>query len=309
MENKNLQIKIGEQIFKNPVWVASGTFGNGEEFRDFIDLEKVGAIITKTVTLSAREGNPPPRIVETPSGLLNSIGLENGGVEYFIKEYLPSLKKIDTKIIVSIAGQTEKDFIECASKLTKGSIKPDGIEINLSCPNVSHGKTKYRLLAQDPEATERIIKKIKKETDQMIIAKLSPNVTDIAEIAYAAEQGGADAVALVNTYLGIAVDAYERKPVLGNIVGGLSGPAIKPLALRAVWDAYQKIKVPIIGIGGIMKGTDVAEFMLCGARAVQIGTANLVSPDSYERILGEFKEYLKGQDIEDAGSLVGGLKV
>ncbi|MDP8258390.1 MAG: dihydroorotate dehydrogenase [Candidatus Aadella gelida] len=309
MADKKMEIKIGEAVFKNPIWVASGTFGNGEEFRDFVDLEKVGAIITKTVTLNAREGNPPPRIVETSSGLLNSIGLENGGVEFFIKEHLPLLKKIDTRVIVSIAGQDDEDFVKCTLKIMEGALAPDGIEVNLSCPNVSHGKTKYRLLAQDPKGTERIIRKIKKETDKIIIAKLSPNVTDIAEIAYAAEQGGADAVSLVNTYLGLAVDANERKPILGNVAGGLSGPAIKPLALRAVWDAYKKIKIPIIGIGGIMNGTDVAEFMLCGARAVQIGTANLASPDAYERILGEFEDYLDKQKIEKAENLTGALKV
>jgi len=300
----DLKIKIGKVTFKNPVWVASGTFGYGEEFQDFVDLEKIGAIITKTVTPKAREGNPPPRIVETPSGLLNSIGLENKGIDHFIKELYPFLKKLKTRIIVSIAGSGAEDFVRCAEKLT-GKDVPDAIEINLSCPNVTHTGTRYRVVSQDPRGTAKIVAAVRRKTGCILIAKLTPNVTNIAEIACAAEEAGADAVSLVNTYEGMAVDAEEMKPVLGNVVGGLSGPAIKPMALKAVRDVYNSIKVPVIGIGGIMTGIDVAEFMLCGARAIQIGTANFTDPGAYGRILEEFEAYLRRKKIKKASSLTG----
>lgn len=281
----NLEIKIANVTFKNPIWVASGTFGYGEEFTDFVDLNEVGAIITKTVTLNAKEGNPPPRIVETASGMLNSIGLENKGAKVFKEENYARLKNIKTKIIVSIAGTSTEEFIKCVKILAEKDF-PAAFELNLSCPNVTHGKTKYKLIAQDPKATEQIVAEVKKQTHSPVIAKLSPNVTDIVEIAKAAEKGGANAVSLVNTYLGMAVDLKNKKPLL---FGGLSGSAIKPLALRAVWEVHKNISIPIIGIGGIMTGADVAEFILCGAQAVQIGTANLIDPDAYIRILQEFK--------------------
>lgn len=303
----DLSVKIGGVTFKNPIWVASGTFGYGKEFTDFFDIGELGAVVTKTVTLNAREGNPPPRIVETASGMLNSIGLENKGIEYFKKEGLAYLRTSGTKTVVSIAGFEKEDFIACARALS-GKDAPDAIEINLSCPNVKHGHTKHALISQDEGATEEIVSLIRKETNAAIIAKLTPNVTDISSIALAAERGGADAVALVNTYLGMAVDAMTMKPLLGNIVGGLSGPAIKPMALKAVWEARKKVKIPIIGIGGIMTGLDVAEFLLCGASAVQVGTANLVDPPAAMRILREFIEYLEKKDISVAGELVGKLK-
>jgi dihydroorotate dehydrogenase (NAD+) catalytic subunit len=284
----NHEINIANVTFKNPIWVASGTFSYGEEFTDFINLDKVGAIVTKTVTLNAKEGNPPPRIIETASGLLNSIGLQNKGAKVFRGENYARLKKIKTNIIISIAGETAEEFVECVRTLDEQDF-PAAFELNLSCPNVTPGKTKCKLIAQDPEATEQIVRAIKKETNLPVIAKLSPNVMDIVKIAQAAERGGADAVSLVNTYFGMAVDLENRKPLL---FGGLSGPAIKPLALKAVWEAHNNISIPIIGIGGIMTGADVAEFMLCGAKAVQIGTANLVDPDAYVRILQEFKGYL-----------------
>ncbi|MBU1894910.1 MAG: dihydroorotate dehydrogenase, partial [Candidatus Omnitrophica bacterium] len=240
----DIKIKIGNKEFKNPIWMASGTFGYGKEFEDFLDIEKIGAIITKTVTLTAREGNKPPRIVETPAGLLNSIGLENKGADKFKEEMYSYLKKINTKIIISVAGGTGKEYEECVEKLSEKNF-PDAFEINLSCPNVTHEGTKYQLIAQDPILTEKIIKMVKKKTKSVVIAKLTPNVTDVSEIARAVENGGADAVAMVNTYMGIAVCAEEQKAVLGNVVGGLSGPAIKPMALKAVRDAYKKIKIPI----------------------------------------------------------------
>ena len=303
----DLKVKIKDTTFQNPIWVASGTFGSGEEFKDLVNLDTVGAVVTKTVTLKEREGNPPPRVVETPSGMLNSIGLENKGLEYFLKETYPPLAGRSTKKIVSIAGSRREEFVKCAERLSSEDTV-DAIEVNLSCPNVSHGKTKYRLLAQDPQATEAIIKDIKKCTKKIVMAKLTPNVTDLTEIARSAEAGGADAVTLVNTYFGMAIDADGMKPLLGNVLGGLSGPAIKPMALKAVWDVYNSVRIPVIGIGGIMTGRDVAEFMLAGASAVQTGTANLVDPASYGRILKEFEEYLEKQGIKKAASLTGKLK-
>jgi dihydroorotate dehydrogenase (NAD+) catalytic subunit len=302
----NLHIKIGKMQFDNPIWVASGTFGNGEEFTDFLNLDDIGAIITKTVTLNARQGNPPPRIVETASGLLNSIGLENKGARVFKqKEYL-FLKKLNTKVIVSIAGESKEEFIECIKILSEQDF-PHAFELNLSCPNISYTGIKC-LLAQDIEAVKQIVLAVKQQTNIPIIAKLTPNVTDIAAVAQAAEQGGADAVSLVNTFFGMAVDAETKKSLLGNIVGGLSGPAIKPLALRAVFEVYKNISIPIIGIGGIMTGIDVAEIMLCGASAVQIGTANLVDPDAYPKILQDFKDYLNQHNIDQLAELIGKLK-
>ena len=304
----DLSVKIGKIEFKNPLWAASGTFGTrGEEFEDFLKLENIGAIVTKTVTLKPREGNPPPRIVETPSGLLNSIGLENKGIDAFIKHDLPKLKKIRTRTVISIAGTTGQDIAKCITKIP-GKLMPDAIELNLSCPNVTHGKTKYQLISQDPTATEKIVKAAVKGASCAVIVKLTPNVTDVGETAKAAQEGGADAVSLVNTYFGMAVNAQEERPVLGNVCGGLSGPAIKPMALKAVSEAYENIKIPIVGIGGIVKGTDVAEFMLCGARAVQIGTVNLIEPFSCERILKEFKAYLEGKKIKKADDIIGRLK-
>ena len=303
----DLKVKIGSVTFKNPIWVASGTFGYGEEYKEFLELEKIGAIVTKTITLNAREGNPPPRTVETPAGLLNSIGLENKGVFKFVTEQYPALQKLDTRIVVSIAGLTEDEFPECAEKLSR-VCSPDAIELNLSCPNIKHKKAKCNLFAQDADATKRIVSSVKKKTKHPLIVKLTPNVTDIVPVAKAAEAGGADAVSLVNTYSGMAVDAETMKPLLGNVVGGLSGPAIKPLALKAVWDVYHGVTIPIVGIGGIMTGADAAEFMLCGASAVQAGTVNFVDPDAQKRILKEFKAYLRSQGIKRASELVGKLK-
>ena len=307
-KDSGLSIKIGNVTFKNPVWVASGTFGSGREFEDFLDLNDIGAIVTKTVTRNMCTGNLPPRVVETPAGLLNSIGLENKGWDHFKKEYLPDLKKLKTKIVVSVTASSEEEFRQCARKFS-GKHAPDAFELNLSCPNVEHRGTRYRLMAQDPKITEKIVTIFKKGTKSAVIAKLTPNVTDIAVIARAAENGGADAVSLVNTYFAMAVDADKMVPLLGNVSGGLSGPAIKPMALKAVWDVAQTVKIPVIGMGGIMTGTDVAEFMLCGAHAVQIGTANLADPDAYTNILKDFKAYLKRKKITKVKDLIGKLKV
>ncbi|MBD3380211.1 MAG: dihydroorotate dehydrogenase [Candidatus Omnitrophica bacterium] len=306
----DLKVKIGNTEFKNPVWVASGTFGSGKEFEGLTELREIGAVVTKTITLEKREGNRPQRIVETASGLLNSIGLENKGLDHFIEKTYPEAERTGADIIVSIAGSSCDEFLECAEKLSE-KVRPKGIELNLSCPNVAHRDTKHKLISQDPVSTENIVKRTRRTTETLLIAKLTPNVTDITEIARAAEAGGADAVALVNTYMGMAVDAFSAKPVLGNVFGGLSGPAIKPLALKSVWDVYNSINIPIIGIGGIMTGEDVAEFILCGADAVQTGTVNLVDPSSHGRILKEFREFLnrKGASspIELKGKLAAGL--
>ena len=302
-----LKTRIGKTIFKNPIWVASGTFGYGQEFEEFLNLNEVGAIVTKTITLKAREGNPPPRIVETPSGMLNSIGLENKGVRHFKKEYLPFLKKLNTRVVVSIAGSAKEEFAALAGEFT-GKDLPDAIELNLSCPNVKHKGANAALFAQDAQATKKIISAVRKKVKCALIAKLTPNVTDITTVAKAAESGGADAVSLVNTYFGMAVDLEKWEPALGNVAGGLSGPAIKPMALKAVWDVSNKVKIPIIGIGGIMTGLDAVEFMLCGASAVQVGTANFVDPDAHAKVLREFKGYLKERNIKKTSEIIGKLK-
>jgi dihydroorotate dehydrogenase (NAD+) catalytic subunit len=302
----NLKTKICDILFKNPIWVASGTFRYGEEFTDFLNLNDIGAIVTKTITLNARQGNPPPRIVETASGLLNSIGLENDGAKIFKQKNYTRLKQLKTKIIISIAGEDQEEFIKCVQILTEQNF-PSAFELNLSCPNVMQNQTRYKLIAQDPHATEKIVSAVKQHTKLPVIAKLTPNVTDIVTIAKAAEVGGADAISLANTYLGMAINTETRRPLLSNIVGGLSGPAIKPLALRAVWEVHNHISIPIIGIGGIMTGIDVAEFMLCGACAVQVGTANLIDPNAYTRILQEFKDYLKRHNIKQLSELIGKL--
>lgn len=302
----DLSVKIGKVKFLNPVWVASGTFGCGNDFQDFLDISKVGAIVTKTVTLKERKGNPPPRVVETASGMLNAIGLENNGAKALKDECYSFLKKTGTRTVVSISGPGEKEFAECAKILSEKNF-PDAFELNLSCPNISHGGKGRGLIAQDEKAVRRVIKEVKRQVPQPVIAKLTPNVTDIAGIAKAAEKAGADAVSLVNTYYAMAIDVDAMKPLLGNITGGLSGPAIKPMAIKAVYDVSRKVKIPVIGMGGIMTGRDVAEFMLAGASSVQVGTANLADPTSYRQILKEFKAYLKEHKVQKARDLTGGM--
>ena len=300
--------KIGKVTFKNPIWVASGTFGYSQKYYHLREIKKLGALTPKTITLRAREGNPPPRIAETPSGMLNAIGIENPGVDGFIETKLAALKEIGSPLIISILGYSDQEFIAITKKLNKAK-GVSAIELNLSCPNVSHKGAKNLLFAQDPKATEKIVSAVRRKVKCPLIVKLTPNVTDIATIARAAEAGGADAVSLVNTYFGMAVDAEEMKPELGNVTGGLSGPAVKPLALKAVWEVYNSTKIPVVGIGGIMTGLDAAEFMLCGARAVQVGTANFVDPGAYTKILKEFKAYFERKKIKKASELVGKLKV
>lgn len=301
----DLSVKIGKLRLKNPVMVASGTFG--KEYGEFIDINKLGAYVTKTITLNARTGNPPPRVTETASGMLNAIGLENKGLEDFLKNKLPELKNIKIPIIASIAGDDEHEFKELAKGLSKAG-RISAIEVNLSCPNVKHGKRNF-LIAQDERATSEILKAVRKSTPLTVIAKLSPNVTDITKIAKAAEAAGADAVSLVNTFIGIAINIETQRPVLGNITGGLSGPAIKPIAVRMVRDVYKNVKIPIIGMGGIMNYKDAIEFMLAGASAVQVGTANFVNPEAPIEIIEGIKKYMQAKKINTMAQLTGALKV
>ena len=300
----NLKVKVGKLVLKNPVMAASGTFGS--EYGGIVDINKLGAYIAKTITIDGRIGNPPPRIIETASGMLNAIGLENGGVEDFIENKLSRLRNIKIPIIASIAGDDAWQFKALAKSLSK-TRKVSGLEVNLSCPNVKHGKRDF-LIAQDKDATYEVIKAVRSVTNITMIAKLSPNVTDVALIAEAARKAGADAVSLVNTFIGMAVDIDRQKPVLGNVTGGLSGPAIKPLALRMVREVYKKVKIPIIGMGGIMDHKDAVEFMLCGASAVQVGTANFVDPSAMPDIIKGLKSYMSAKGIKYVRELTGALK-
>jgi dihydroorotate dehydrogenase (NAD+) catalytic subunit len=299
----NLKVKIGSIEMRNPVTVASGTFGYGEEFERLADIKNLGAIVSKTITLNARVGNKPPRIAETPAGMLNSIGLENPGVDKFLKEKLPVMAKHKIPIIVSIAGESKEEYREIAARLDKVS-RIDGIEINISCPNAHTGE----LIAQNERLTAEVVEAVKSATKKTVITKLSPNVTSIVSIAKAAEEAGSDAISLINTITAMAVDIRKKESRLGNITGGLSGPAIKPIALHMVWKVYHSVKIPIIGIGGIMDWQDAVEFILCGARAVMVGTANFVNPNAAAEIGKGIEEYLKDNGIADVGKLVGRLK-
>lgn len=300
----NLKVKIGKLVLQNPVMAASGTFGS--EYGELIDINKLGAYVAKTITIDGRIGNPPPRIMETASGMLNAIGLENGGLEDFIGNKLSKLRNVRIPVIASIAGDDAWQFKALAKSLSRTK-KISALEVNLSCPNVKHGRRDF-LIAQDKAATYEVIKAVRSATGLTVIAKLSPNVTDIAVIAEAAKKGGADAVSLVNTFIGMAVNIDKQKPVLGNITGGLSGPAIKPIALRMVREVYKKVEIPIIGIGGIMDYKDAVEFMLCGASAVQVGTANFVNPAAMPEIIKGLKRYMSAKGIKDVNKLTGALK-
>lgn len=300
----NLSVRIGKLKLKNPVMVASGTFG--PEYGKVININSLGAYVAKTITLKSRTGNPPPRVAETASGMLNSIGLENKGLEDFIKNKIPLLNKLKIPLIVSIAGDSDDEFKEIIKRLNK-TRRVNAIELNLSCPNIKHG-SREGLTAQDESAVFEVVKTARRATDLTLIAKLSPCVTDIAKIALSAEKAGADAVSLINTFPAMAVDAKTKAPLLGNITGGLSGPAIKPIALKMVWDTYKKVKIPIIGIGGIMCYEDVVEFILCGATAIQIGTATFVDPKAPIDSATGLKSYLTENKINDINKLIGRLK-
>ncbi|HPM42574.1 MAG TPA: dihydroorotate dehydrogenase [Candidatus Omnitrophota bacterium] len=295
-------VKIGKLKLKNPVMAASGTFG--EEYGEMTDISSLGAVVAKTITLKARSGNPPPRVCETDSGMLNSIGLENKGVEDFISSKLPALSKFRVPVVVSIAGESEEELAELARRLKT----VDALEVNLSCPNVKHG-AREGLIAQDAGAVAACISAVRKTTNAPIIAKLTPNVTDIVKIAVSAESAGADAVLVANTFFGMAVDIDSKRPKLGNICGGLSGPAIKPMSLKMVWDTARKVKIPVIGCGGIMDYEDAVEFMLCGASAIQVGTANFVAPDTAAEIVKGIAKYMSKNKIADMRKLRGALLV
>ncbi len=306
----NLSIKIGGLKLQNPVMVASGTFGYAEEFKDFMDLKKLGAIVTKTITLNSRRGNPTPRTCETPAGMLNSIGLENPGIDKFIREKLPALKKIGVPIITSIASEDDpEEFVLLAKRLDK--IKEvAAIELNVSCPNIK-SRSSYipRLIAQESQATYNLVKAVRRVSQKTLITKLSPNVTDISEIALAAEKAGSDAVSLVNTLTGMSINVETREPKIASITAGLSGPAIRPIAVRMVWEVYQKIKIPIIGMGGIIDTASALEFFLAGATAISIGTANFINPRVSIEIIAGIKKYMLKNKIKDIKNLTGGLVI
>jgi len=297
----NMAVNLGKLKLKNPVMTASGTFGYGEEYADYVDLNRLGAIVVKGLSLKPRLGNPPPRIMETAGGMLNAIGLQNIGVDAFIAEKLPFLQKFDVKVIANIYGETYGEYIKVAKKLSiaKGV---HALEINISCPNVKKGGVSF---GSDPKTAAEVTRQVKDETGLPVIVKLTPNVTDIAAIAQAVEKAGADAISLINTLAGMSVDLKKRKPHLKNITGGLSGPAIKPIALRMVWQVLQRVSVPVIGIGGIMTTEDALEFLILGAKAIQIGTANFINPHATIDILEGMQNYLQCNKIKDINQIIG----
>jgi dihydroorotate dehydrogenase (NAD+) catalytic subunit len=297
----DLSVEVGTLRLKNPVLVASGTYGWGQEYRDVLDPNLLGGLITKAVTQHPREGNSPPRIVETSCGLLNSIGLANVGVEVFIREKLPFLQSLKTAVIVNVAGSTPDEYAEVARRL-EGHPGIDALEINISCPNVKEGGLAF---GSDPRAALRVLSTVRRTTKRFLIAKLSPNVTDIVAIARSAVDAGVEAISLINTLVGMAIDVSSHRPRLSTIVGGLSGPAIKPVALAMVWKVAQKVELPIIGVGGIMTAQDAMEFLLAGACAVQVGTANFVDPQIPLGIIRGLEEACVQQGMERIGELVG----
>lgn len=299
----DLSVNIAGIQLKNPVMTASGTFGYGEEFAPYLDLNRLGAVVVKGLSLKPRQGNPPPRIVETAAGMLNSIGLQNVGVEVFVKKRLPFLRKLDTKVIVNFFGDSIDEYCEVAKVLdaAKGIA---GLEMNISCPNKQAGWLEF---GTNPDLTFRVVSAVRKSTKLPLIVKLSPNVTDITVIAKAAEAAGADALSAINTLSGMAVDANMRRPKLGNIIGGLSGPAIKPVALKMVWQVFKAVKLPLIGIGGIMTAEDAIEFMLVGASAIQVGTANFVDPQASIKILDGIEDYCRRTGTKHVKELIGNL--
>ena len=300
----NLAVKIGNLHLKNPVMGASGTFGFGREYADFLDVNEIGAIVTKGVTPLPRSGNPGVRIAETPSGMLNCIGLENPGVEVFINEILPEIKKYDTAVIVNISAGTVEEYAKMAYLLDVDGV--DALEVNISCPNVKEGGIVF---GTDPKAAAAVTHAVKTHTSKTVIVKLSPNVTDIVAMAKAVEEAGADAISMINTLTGMVIDINTRKPLLGNITGGLSGPAVKPIAVRMVWQVAKAVNIPIIGMGGITCVEDAVEFMLAGASAVAVGAYNFVEPSALKNIADGIGEYMQKHGIEDVNELIGGLKI
>jgi dihydroorotate dehydrogenase (NAD+) catalytic subunit len=295
----NLNVKIGKLELRNPVITASGTFGYGLEYDGLADLSRLGGIVVKGTTLAPREGNDYPRMVETAAGMLNAVGLQNKGVRYFLHEILPSISSLDTNIIVNVSGSTVEDYVECAAQIGETDIIP-AIELNISCPNVRQGGMAF---GTNPKTAAEVVKAVRKAYPKTLIVKLSPNVTDITEIARAAESEGADAVSLINTLLGMAINIETRRPKLSTITGGLSGPCIKPVALRMVWQTAQAVKIPVIGMGGIASWQDAAEFLIAGATAIQVGTANFTDPSISVKIVDGLNEYLDKNNLKKVADL------
>jgi dihydroorotate dehydrogenase (NAD+) catalytic subunit len=306
----NLNTRIGKIKLKNPVLAASGTFGHAKEFEKFFDLRKLGGIVTKTITIKPRLGNPPQRIVETPSGMLNAIGLQNPGADKFIEEKMPYLRKLGIPVIVSVMGYSVEEFKAVVKKID-GVNGVDGFEMNLSCPNVAYGgsgDTSVRMFAHDPKLIEGAVSAVRKVTRKTLIAKLGPDVSDISKMALAAERAGADAISLINTFVAMVIDIKTRRPVLANKTGGLSGPCIRPIAVRMVWEARKKVRVPILGIGGIMDAHDALEFFIAGASAIQVGTASFINPAACADILTGIQRFMKSERISNIKDLIGSMR-
>ena len=297
------EIKLKGLTLKNPVMTASGTFGYGEEYADFVDLSELGGIIVKGTTLHHREGNPYPRMAETPMGMLNCVGLQNKGVDYFIETIYPRIRHFETNVLVNVSGSNIDDYVTAAAKIDALDDIP-AIELNVSCPNVKQGGMAFGVTCS---GIEQVVKAVREVYHKHLMVKLSPNVTNIAEIALAAEAAGADSVSLINTLLGMAIDAETRKPVLSMVTGGLSGACVKPVALRMVWQVSKAVKIPVIGLGGISSATDAIEFLLAGASAIQIGTANFIDPAISGKVAKGIVEYCEKHGVEDVNELIGGM--
>ncbi len=303
--NVKMTVDIGGLTLKNPVMTASGTFGYGEEYSDYLDLDRLGAIIVKGLSLKPREGNVPPRIIETASGMLNAVGLQNVGVRAFIDEKLPWLRSVDSVVIANIFGETIEDYVNVA-KILNDAEGVAAVEVNISCPNVKRGGVTF---GSDPAIAEEVTSAVKSVSHLPVIVKLTPNVTDITKIARKVEDAGADALSVINTITGMSVDIEKRVPHLKNVTGGLSGPAIKPVALRMVWEVVNAVSIPVIGVGGIMNARDALEFLIVGAQAVQVGTANFLNPGVAADIIDDMERYLSERGIDDIHDLIGTLKV
>jgi dihydroorotate dehydrogenase (NAD+) catalytic subunit len=305
MSRPDMTVELAGIVLRNPVMTASGTFGYGSEFVDHMDLESIGAIITKGLSLRPKAGNPTPRIVETPGGMLNAIGLQNVGIDAFVKEKLPFLRKLKTPVIVNVYGNSIEEYGELAGRIDRIP-EVAGLEVNISCPNVKQGGVVF---GTDPKAAFEVVGIVREATIKPVIVKLSPNVTNIVEMAHASVDAGADAVSLINTLTGMAIDLKQKRPVLANVTGGLSGPAIKPVALRMVWQVAKAVKVPVIGIGGISSALDALEFIVAGASAVQIGTASFINPRAAQEIATGMERYLYDNGISSIGEMTGTLEI
>lgn len=301
----DLSVKIGGLSLRNPVMTASGTFGYGTEFEDFVNFSRMGGIIVKGTTLRHREGNAYPRLAEVPSGMLNAVGLQNKGVDYFCENIYPTVKNYDTNVIVNVSGACIEDYVATAEKINELDAIP-AIELNISCPNVKEGGMAF---GTSCASAAEVVKAVRKAYNKTLIVKLSPNVTNIAEIAKAVEAEGADSVSLINTLMGMAINAETRKPVLSTVTGGLSGPCVKPIALRMVWQVSKAVNIPIVGLGGIMNATDAIEFFLAGATAIEIGTANFIDPSVTMKVVDGIEDYLKRHNYESIKQIIGKLEV